>query len=117
MVIEVAIPSARTMVATMAKPMAMKCMTWHLVLTCEDAKARRNKPSTGNFRTLGKNILSLKARQKRKLGHFKKKEKNGPREQRDMSKVMESFGQMLIVQFEECSVLGGNLTVPSRLCH
>ena len=97
----------------MAKPMAMKCMTWHLVLTCEDAKARRNRPSTGNFRTLGKNILSLKARQKRKLGHFKIK-KNGPREQRDVSKVMESFGQMLIVQFEECSELGGNVTVPQQ---
>ena len=83
-----------------------------LVLTCDDAKAKRNRPSTGNFRTLGKNMLSLKAGQKRKLGHFKKKEKNGPREQRDMSKVMESFGQMLIVQFEECSELGGNVTVP-----
>ena len=42
-----------------------------LVLTCDDAKARKNRPSTGNFRTLGKNILSLKARQKRKLCHFK----------------------------------------------
>ena len=30
-----------------------------LVLTCDDAKARRNRPSTGNFRTLGKNVLSL----------------------------------------------------------
>ena len=38
--------------------------------------------------------------------------KNGQREQGDVSTVMESFGQMLIVQFEECSVLGGNVTVP-----
>ena len=30
----------------------------------------------------------------------------------DVSKVMESFGQMLIVQFGECSELGGNVTVP-----
>ena len=102
------------MVVTMAEPIAMKMDDRVLVLTSEDAKARRNRPSTGNFRTLGKNILSLKARQKRKLGHFKKKEKNGPREQRDMSKVMESFGQMLIVQFEECSELGGNVTVPQQ---
>ena len=46
-----------------------------LILTSDDAKARRNRPSTENFRTLGKNILSLKARQKRKLGHFRIKKR------------------------------------------
>ena len=98
-------------------------MTWHLVLTSEDAKARRNRPSAGNsagnlapFLNRETIVLSLKAQQKRKIGHFKVQNRQKETKSRslrgDVSKVMESFGQMLIVQFEECSELGGNVTVP-----
>ena len=69
-----------------------------LVLSCDDAKARKNRPSTGNFRTFGKNILSLKERQKRKLGHFKIKTLPKALRTQALTALTSNFGLVGLVQ-------------------